>query len=369
MLTIGTEPGEDEGMKNIHVRLSDRLKRGERVALAAILEAKGSAPQKAGAAALFSARKLVDGTVGGGALEAAARKAASHALRSGAPLVFDRALGGKDLAEAEGVCGGEVKVLLDPRPDRHRIVFAALARSLAQGRRGVLATMISKAPGGSFVVKRDWIEASSRSSLDREIVAAFADGTPRLARVRRRCVPATGDATTEDLLFLEPVFPPCRLIIAGAGHIGQAVARLGNFLEFEVAVLDDRRALANRANLPDADTIVCGDIGAALRTMRVSSDTYIVIVTRGHRHDTEALRACIESEAGYIGMIGSRSKIALQREEFIRRRWATAAAFDRVHAPVGLPIRSKTVPEIAVSVAAQLVLARRENMEKGGCPA
>ncbi len=348
-------------MKNLHVRLSDRLGRGERLALAVVLDARGSAPQKAGAAALFSARKLVDGTVGGGALEAAARRAATLALRTGDPLVFDRALGGKDLAEDEEVCGGKVKVLVDPRPDRHRSVFAALARSLANGRRGVLATMISPVAGGRAVVKRDWIEASSRSSLDREIVAAFAHGKPGLSGVR---VPGVA---AEELLFIEPVFPPCRLVIAGAGHVGRAVARLGNFLEFEVTVIDDRRAFANRANLPDADRVICADIGAALRAMPVSRNTYIVIVTRGHRHDTEALRACIRSGAGYIGMIGSRSKIALQREEFIRRRWATAAVFDRVHAPVGLPIRSKTVPEIAVSVAAELVLARRENMEKGGC--
>ncbi len=353
-------------MKSFHVRLSDRLERGERIALAVILEAKGSAPQKAGAAALFSARKLIDGTVGGGALEAAARKAASRGLRTGGPLVFDRALGGKDLAEDEEVCGGEVKVLVDPRPDRHKSVFAALARSLARGRRGVLATLISTAPGGRTAVKRDWIEASSRSPIDRKVVAAFADGTPRLATVR---VPGRGGTVTENLLFIEPAFPPCRLVVAGAGHIGRAIARLGDLLEFEVSVIDDRRAFANRANLPEADQIVCGDISAALRAIRISGDTYIVIVTRGHRHDTEALRACIRSGAGYIGMIGSRSKIALQREEFIRRRWATAEAFDRVHAPVGLPIRSRTVPEIAVSIAAELVLARRENMEKGGCPA
>ena len=353
-------------MKNFHGRLLDRVERGERIALAAILEAKGSAPQRAGAAALFVARKLVDGTVGGGALEAAAQKAASRALRTGDPVLFDRSLGGQDLSEDKEVCGGEVKVLVDPRPDRHRSVFAALARSLAKGRRGVLATMIVTAPGGRTIVKRDWIEALSRSSLDREIVAAFADGTPRLAKVR---VSRGGGPATEDLLFIEPVFPPSRLVIAGAGHIGRAVARLGSFLEFEVTVIDDRRAFANRANLPEADTIVCGDIGAALRAMPMARDTYIVVVTRGHRHDTEALKACVRSGAGYIGMIGSRSKVALMREEFVRRRWATAVAFDRVHAPVGLPIRAQTVPEIAVSIAAELVLARRENMEKGGRPA
>ncbi len=354
-------------MKDLHVRLSDRLKRGERIALAVILEARGSAPQKAGAAALFSARRLVDGTVGGGALEAAVRRAASLALKTGGPCVIERALKGKDLEEEEPVCGGEVKVLIDPlvdpRPERHRSVFAALADALDHGRRGVLATTITTGPGAPAVVKRDWIEATSRSSLDRKIVAAFADGKPGLAGVR---VPGS---ESNELLFIEPVFPPCRLVIAGAGHIGRAVAGLGNLLEFEVTVVDDRRAFANRANLPGADRVICADIGATLRAMAVSRDAYIVIVTRGHRQDTEALRACIGSTAGYIGMIGSRNKIALQRAEFLERGWATAALFDRVHAPIGIPIRSKTVPEIAVSIAAELVRVRRENMEQSGCPA
>jgi xanthine dehydrogenase accessory factor len=350
-------------MKDLHVRLSDRLKNGEKIALAVILEARGSAPQKAGAAALFSPRKLLDGTVGGGALEAVVRRAASLALKTGHPLVLERTLRGKDLAEDDQVCGGEVKVLVDPRPDRHRSVFAALARALANGRRGVLATTITTAPGRPAVIKRDWIEASSRSPFDRKIVAAFADGEPGLAGIR---LPGSG---ADELLFIEPVFPPCRLVVAGAGHVGRAVAKLGDFLDFDVTVIDDRRAFANRARLPDADRIICGDIGAALRDLPLSRDTYIVIVTRGHRHDTEALRACVRSEAGYIGMIGSRSKIALQRREFLSQGWATAALFDRVHAPVGLPIRSKTVPEIAVSIAAELVRARRENMERGGCPA
>ena len=349
-------------MKSFLARLSERLGRGERPALAVILEASGSAPQTAGAAALFTARGLLDGTVGGGALEAAVRRSVLRSLRTGEPGVLERRLRGADLAEAEELCGGNVRVLVDPRPDRHRPVFSALARAVASGRRGVLATEIVRGSGGRTLVRRDWIDAASRSGLDREIVAALAGGGARLGEVR---APARG-GTAARLLFLEPVLPPIRLVIAGAGHIGRAVARLGSFLDFEVTVIDDRRAFANRKSLPDADHIVCGPIGESLRGLRPGPDAFIVIVTRGHRSDTEALRACIGSRAGYLGMIGSRTKIALQREEFLRKRWATAAAFDRVHAPIGLPIRSKTVPEIAVSIAAELVRVRRERMDGGG---
>jgi xanthine dehydrogenase accessory factor len=89
-------------------------------------------------------------------------------------------------------------------------------------------------------------------------------------------------------------------------------------------------------------------------------DNYFVIVTRGHRHDAEALRACIKRRAAYIGMIGSRHKVGLLKQEFLKKGWATAEEWDRVHTPVGLPIHSRTVAEIAVSIAAELVKVRAE---------
>ncbi|UCE22136.1 MAG: XdhC family protein, partial [Candidatus Aminicenantes bacterium] len=95
------------------------------------------------------------------------------------------------------------------------------------------------------------------------------------------------------------------------------------------------------------------------------SDTFVVIVTRGHRHDAEALRRCISSNAAYIGMIGSIRKIELMRKKFLEEGQATLRQFNRVHAPIGVNINSKTVEEIAVSIAAQLVQVRSQIQEKG----
>jgi len=167
-------------------------------------------------------------------------------------------------------------------------------------------------------------------------------------------------------LFLEPVFPSSRLVIVGAGHIGRAVSHFGHLLDFEVTVIDDRRQFANRKNLPDADRVIHADFAKALGTLPFTPDTYIVIATPGHEHDAEALRACVRSDAGYIGIVGSLTKIGLMRREFLTKRWATPPQFYRVHAPIGLRIRSKTVQEIAVSIAAELVLERRRNAEKKG---
>jgi len=349
-------------MAHIYVRISELLKKKQRFALAVVLEAKGSAPQGAGASALFTSKKLIAGTVGGGAIEADVRKKAASALRKAVPLVAEYSLKGKAVGES-GICGGEVRVLIDPCPEKHKNVFDGLAHSLEEGRPGVLATMVTLGSGGRIALKRDWIAAKARSPLDNEIVDSFSDGAPRLAKVR---VGRDAGAGEEELLFMEPVFPPSRLVIAGAGHIGRAVSHFGRLLDFEVTVIDDRREFANRKNLPDADRVIRADFGRALGTVPFTPDTYVVITTRGHEHDAEALRACVRSNAGYIGLVGSRTKIAIMRREFLAKRWATPPQFDRVHAPIGLPIGSKTVQEIAVSIAAELALERRRNAEKKG---
>ena len=97
----------------------------------------------------------------------------------------------------------------------------------------------------------------------------------------------------------------------------------------------------------------------------MGSDTYVVIVTRGHQHDADALRACITSGAAYIGMIGSRHKIALMRDRFLEQGWATPDQWDRVFTPIGLEIGSRSVEEIAISIAAQLV-QERARAARGG---
>ena len=157
---------------------------------------------------------------------------------------------------------------------------------------------------------------------------------------------------------LEPVFPPQQLIIAGAGHVGRAVSHQGRLIGFEVTVIDDRAEYANHNNLPDADNIIVRDIGEAMRELEKGPDTYIVIVTRGHSHDAEALRPCIGSEAAYVGMMGSRIKVAKMHEEFIANGWATEEQWKRICTPVGIEIGSQTVEEIAVSIAAQLIVYR-----------
>jgi xanthine dehydrogenase accessory factor len=338
-----------------------------RLVLATIVWTDGSTPQTVGASAVFSREGLVAGTVGGGALEARVEAAAKQALADGEARLVSIRLDA-DPSDLEGaVCGGAVRVLVDPGVGAAKDVFESAIEGLKKRRGGVLVSRIAAGPEGRAAVERGFLAAGAPvgpgdplfGGLAPEgLKGALAGGRPRLF----------GEGS-DRLIFVEPVLPLPRLVIAGAGHVGRAVARLGKLLDFVVTVIDDRLEFANAANVPEADEIVAGEIGRALREVEDAPDNYFIIVTRGHQKDAEALRAVIGREAAYIGMIGSKIKVGLMRRGFLESGWATEEEWARVHAPIGLEIGSKTVEEIAVSIAAELVKVRSEMKDAGpGAP-
>jgi xanthine dehydrogenase accessory factor len=357
-------------MRNIYVRLLQELKEQKPLALATIVETRGSTPQVPGATALFSSEGLLEGTLGGGLLEADAQKKALETLKIKASLLSEFSLRADISSEEEAVCGGEVKILVDACPEEHRGTFQDLSQSLGKRRPGLLATFINRQAEETASLSRHWIEKKEKLAEDlgehlsffkKTVRRALAEGKPFFLRVKKEMFPEKAE---QIFLFLEPIFPLPQLVIAGAGHVGQAVNHLGSLLNFEVTVIDDRPEFANKERLPDADHIIVAEIGKAIRNFPISSDTYLVIVTRGHKQDAAALQQCISSEAAYIGMIGSTRKIKLMRQKFLEEGWATPGQFDRVYAPIGIDIQSKTVEEIAISIAAQLALVRSQIREK-----
>jgi xanthine dehydrogenase accessory factor len=356
-------------LKNIYLRLLNELERESPLALATIVDTKGSTPQIPGASALFSAGGLLTGTLGGGALEADAQRRTLQSLKKKVSLLYEFSLTADMSSEEGAICGGEVTILIDARPEEYSDTFENIRQSLSQRQWGVLATIIGKHTEEKISVARQWIEKGEHFAADSEIHRnlflegmknSLAENRPVLLRSEEKIF---FEDAEETLIFMEPVHPLPHLLIAGAGHIGRAVSHLGRLLDFEVTVVDDRPEFACREKLPEADHIIVDDIGRAIQDIPIASDTYVVIVTRGHRNDADTLRECIHSEAAYIGMIGSARKTELMRKRFLQEGWATPAQFDRVFAPIGIDIPSKTVQEIAVSIAAQLVLVRHQKQK------
>jgi xanthine dehydrogenase accessory factor len=156
-----------------------------------------------------------------------------------------------------------------------------------------------------------------------------------------------------------PTLPRVAVLLVGGGHVGQATARFAAEVGFEIWVLDDRKQYVTPERFPSAARRMVGDIGPTLAELNPSltPSVYALILTRGHGHDEEALFRLASSACGYIGTIGSRRKIKLIFEDLMARG-VSAEALARVHAPLGLEIGSQTVPEIAVSIVAELIAHR-----------
>lgn len=350
-------------MKNIyfHIPEEDNLKTS--LALATVTRTKGSTPQKPGSSALFSEKGLLCGTVGGGVVEGRVHNAAVEAVNSKKSGYFTFNLDNDISNTGEAICGGQISVLLDADLCNSIPVFRQIRKSLQERIPGVLITIADDPGGSGILITRHWMNSSSVPELKKEFLdiikpaaeEMIASGNSYDYREIRLSHPENEPSS---LIFLEPVFPPEHLVIAGAGHVGKALARLGNWLGFEITVIDDRSEYASRDNIPDADHIIVEDIGSALRALAKKEDTYVVIVTRGHKDDAEALKPCVGTALAYTGMIGSKKKVAVIRESFIEKGFATKEQWDKIHTPIGLDIGSQTVEEIAVSIAAQLIKVR-----------
>jgi xanthine dehydrogenase accessory factor len=350
-------------MNNIYLQIPLRKPDISEVVLATVTKTTGSTPQKPGSSALFNQFELVTGTVGGGILEGKVQQIARESVvtKESGHYLFD--LNSSHPEGEDALCGGKINVLIDSRLDKHIAAFEALQKSAELRIPGVLVTLVTVLEDEKATVSRYWCTGDSYSMLPAEYSSKISPGIDRILSDTilgefREIELAGPQEKPSSIVFLEPVIPAPRLFIAGAGHIGKALAKIAAMLDFEITVIDDRPEFANMENIPSADHIITDEIGKTIDTIEKGPDTYIVIVTRGHRDDAAVLQACIRSDAAYVGMIGSRNKVALMKKDFIKKGLATKEQWDRIYSPVGLEINSQTVGEIAVSIAAQLVKVR-----------
>jgi xanthine dehydrogenase accessory factor len=160
-------------------------------------------------------------------------------------------------------------------------------------------------------------------------------------------------------IFVEPLTPQPKALIFGAGHISKSLARAAALAGFYTAVIDDRELFANRERFPGADEVHAAEYEAIFPELAVTSSSYLIIVTRGHRDDLRVLRLALSTPARYIAMIGSKRKVFSIRKE-LEKEGVAPAAFERVFAPMGLEIGALTPEEIAIAVVAEMIAVRRQ---------
>jgi xanthine dehydrogenase accessory factor len=159
-------------------------------------------------------------------------------------------------------------------------------------------------------------------------------------------------------LYVEVVEDKPVFLVVGAGHIGRCLAKLADFLDFHVAILDDREDFADPERVPEADEVICDDFEEALERYPIKPNTSVVMVTRGHKQDELSLRKVLGRGAGYVGMIGSRRRTATVLQHLLDEGYP-AEELAKVRTPIGLSIGAETPEEIAISIMAEVILLRR----------
>lgn len=166
-------------------------------------------------------------------------------------------------------------------------------------------------------------------------------------------------------IFLDPIFPTNRLIILGGGHIALPLVQMGKLLHYEVTVIDDRPSFANAGRFSEADYVICQDFKGALQELKFDNNTYVIIVTRGHRHDQTCLEEALKKpQVAYLGMIGSRRKVATILSN-LQEKGYSQENLDRVYTPIGLDIGAQTPEEIAVSIMAEIIMVNHYGFSQG----
>lgn len=299
---------------NVLQKIVQEVEAGRRVSLCVIVETRGSTPQPAGVFVCVDDAAQMTGSLGGGCVEADVRRLAHELLRDGTSQLVTFQLD-HDFGYDDGmICGGQMDVAIIVLSSATEI--APYKKTLADLRSGTQAVIPA-------TVKKNNQRMEYKISID-----------------------------------IEP-----KLIIVGAGHISKVLAKMTASLGFDITVIDDRSDYANDQRFPPPMKTVAGPIAQTLSEQPIDANTYIVIVTRGHNHDEEALRAVLNSGAKYIGMIGSRRKIKVIFDD-LKHSGATDEQLARVHAPIGLNIKAVTMDEISLSIAAQLVETRRADHHK-----
>jgi xanthine dehydrogenase accessory factor len=331
------------------------LRTGRPVCYCALVETRGSTPQKAGAMMLVFPDGSQIGTLGGGCVEAEVKRRALQLLDNGTATLLTFQLD-SDYGWDDGlICGGRMKMLVDPiRPGEDSSYYRTWFDRLLKSEGCTEAVVLDPKIAGSGAAADRYL-----LGVQGEVVAKRTAGTSELADVRERLRPLEERPrpyVAGGVSYL-PCLPRCRLIVVGAGHVGQKVAQLAAESDFDVWVIDDREEYCQPQRFPTAKRLIVAPIDQALSGLEVDSSTYCIIVTRGHNHDEEALYHLAETPARYVGMIGSRRKIRLIFEDLLREG-ISRESLQKVYAPVGFEIGSQTVPEIAISIVAELIAHR-----------
>lgn len=349
-------------MKDVFKEALRLMAAGEPAALSTIVSSKGSLPMSKKAKMLVQSDGTIIGTVGGGCLEADVWAEARDVIDKGEPTLQKFILTEKHAGEDGLNCGGNVEVFTEPLVrDEAEPIFKEIADLRAARGSAVLATRVSSSGAHKLLIREDGTTSGSLGLDDLDAAAkaevASMEGVPEdLLRVIE--ADEAGPEGQPELVFLESICPEPTLYLFGGGHVSFAIARLAATVGFRIVIVDDRPMFSNPERFPMADETLVLDMETAFEHLVIDDLSYIAAVTRGHQFDKPVVGQAVKTKAAYVGMLGSRRKIALMWKE-LEAKGIPRERLEWVHAPIGLEIGADNPEEIAVSVVSELIAIRR----------
>jgi xanthine dehydrogenase accessory factor len=357
-------------VESIYDKLAEFADTGETVAVATIIDVKGSVPREVGAKMIIHPLGRHVGTVGGGCGEADVLRAALDVIQTGEPATVRVDLTEDVSMQALGVCGGIMDVFVErvasrgevtsPLPDASPVQqrVARLRESIHARDPVALATVVSGPPAGREAVV--WLDKSPLGDLglgDLE-PQVIADAQEVLRGRQHKLLRYPASSLS---VFVEVQRRAPELLIVGGGHIAVPLAQMASLCDFAVTVLDDRPSFANKERFPTAARTIAAPLRETVRGLPLDADTFIVLVTRGHSHDVDCLLEVLDRPVAYIGMIGSQRRVDAVFELLENEMGIDPRKFDRVYAPIGIAIGAHTPAEIAICIMAEVI-----NVLRGG---
>ena len=367
-------------MENVvYLGLKKACEQNLEAALVTVTSVLGSTPRKPGAKMLVFADGTITGTIGGGCGEAEARREALNVLQAHKSKIHYLNMTA-DIAQDEGmVCGGIMGLFIDyvnfqssaEEPNLYNDYLSALGEL---GNKPVLVTVIEAAEE-PLVSKKLVIKDNGEvlgDLVSRELNRVALENAkigakrcqPTLISLDSKFEPCETSVTKAAYrLLIEPPTTVVQLLILGAGHIAQPLAVMAKIVGYEITVVDDRPSFANPVRFNNADKVICDDFERAIDSINFNPQTFIVIVTRGHRYDKVCLRKVIGQPSAYVGMIGSRRRVKALKAE-LEEEGVSAELLQKLYSPIGINIGAETPEEIAVCILAELIKVQRDSNKR-----
>jgi xanthine dehydrogenase accessory factor len=334
-------------LKDLFATILEKTNAGDDTELVTIVAEIGSSPRSAGSHMLVDESGRVCGTIGGGTFEYKALQLAQNLVARQKSQRKTYRLHANDEEDLGMACGGDVEVYFQFFPGHDERTVTIMKECLAALELDEDVWLFIDLTNAT-----DWSMALYRNNAPPRGMDLSDDVVRALARNKGVTV-----KTADRRLYGEPINFAGKVFIFGGGHCTQALQPVLTTVGFRCVVFDNREEFVTRELFPTADDLFVGDYDAISEKLTIGSNDYIVIMT--HAYDVAVLRQVISKDCVYIGVIGSKAKIAAVKSQLISEG-ISEAALDKMNAPIGLRIRSETPEEIAISIAGELILRRAE---------